>query len=244
LLGFLNWLGALVLGSYTIGSISQDALFASACGFAIVLAAIAAVAHVRRLGHEIVVMQLGFAFITAALALPTELTGGPLIAGWLVLALIAAWVARRTEPRFAVLALLLVLASYGEARIDHDGALAVLACVLVMFAVERGHAAAESAVRPFAIAGVALGLLQLAMLAVPAGYHTVGWVSAAVVLFGIGFALRLINYRWAGFAVLGLTAARLLAVELPLFSPNQRIVTFVLAGVALLGVSYAYSRRE
>jgi hypothetical protein len=244
LLGFLNWLGALVLGSYTIGSISQDALFASACGFAIVLAAIAAVAHVRRLGHEIVVMQLGFAFITAALALPTELTGGPLIAGWLVLAVIAAWVARRTEPRFAVLALVLVLASYGEARIDRDGALAVLACVLVMFAVERGHAAAESAVRPFAIAGVALGLLQLAMLAVPTGYHTVGWVSAAVVLFGIGFALQLINYRWAGFAVLGLTAARLLAVELPLFSPNQRIVTFVLAGVALLAVSYAYSRRE
>ena len=82
------------------------------------------------------------------------------------------------------------------------------------------------------------------MLAVPAGYHTVGWVSAAVVLFGIGFALQLINYRWAGFAVLGLTAARLLAVELPRFSPNQRIVTFVLAGVALLVVSYVYARRE
>ncbi|HEX7700876.1 MAG TPA: hypothetical protein VF403_09145 [Kofleriaceae bacterium] len=245
LLGFLNWLGALVLGGYTIGSISQEALFASACGFAIVIAAIAGIAHVRHLGHEIVVMQLGFALITAALALPIELSGAPLIAGWLVLALIAAWVARRTEPRFAVLALVLVLASYGEARVDHDGVLAVLACVLAMFAVERGHAdAADSSVRPFAIAGVALGLLQLAMLAIPAGYHTVGWVSAAVALFGIGFALQLINYRWAGFAVLGLTAARLLAVELPRFSPNQRIVTFVLAGVALLVVSYVYARRE
>ena len=44
--------------------------------------------------------------------------------------------------------------------------------------------------------------------------------------------------------MLGLTAARLLAVELPRFSPNQRIVTFVLAGVALLVVSYVYARRE
>lgn len=244
LLGFLNWLGALVLGGYTIGSISTDALFASAGGFAVVLAVIAGAAHVRRLGHEIVVMQLGFAFITAALALPIELAGTRLLVGWLVLALIATWVARRTEPRFAVLALLLVLASFGEARIDHEGVVAMVACIVVMFIVERGHAATASSVRPFAIAGVALGLLQLEMIAMPAGYHTVGWVSAAVVLFGIGFALQLITYRWAGFTVLGLTAARLLAVELPLFSANQRIVTFVLAGVALLVVSYVYARRE
>jgi len=33
-------------------------------------------------------------------------------------------------------------------------------------------------------------------------------------------------------------------IELPRFSPDQRIVTFVLAGVALLVVSYVYTRRE
>jgi hypothetical protein len=244
-LGVLNWLGALVLGGYTIAAISPDALFASACGFAGVLAALAGVAHVRRAAHEIVVSQLGFAFVTAALALPTRLTGAPLLAGWLALAAIATWIARRAEPGFAVLALLLVLASYGEVWIDHTGALATLACVLVMVGVERGHADASGArVRGFVIAGVALGLLQLALVATPAGYHTVGWVGAAVVLFGLGFALRVIAYRWAGFAVLGVTACRLAAADLPRFSANQRIVTFVLAGVALLVVSYVYARRE
>ena len=94
------------------------------------------------------------------------------------------------------------------------------------------------------VAGVAVGLLQLALAALPAGYHTVGWVTAAVVLFVLGFALRVTTYRWAGFAVLVLAAGRLLALELPRFSPDQRIVTFVLAGLALLIVSYVYARRE
>jgi len=243
-LGLLNWLGALVLGGVTIASVSREALFASACGFAVVLAALAGIAHLRRAAREIVRLQLGLAFVTAGLAGPVELVGWPLIAGWLALAVIATWIARRADPRFAVLALLLVLASYGEVWLVHGGALAVLACVLVMVAVERGHAdASGSPVRGFAIAAVALGLLQLALAAMPAGYHTVGWVSAAVVLFVLGFALHVVRYRWAGFAVLGLTACRLLAVELPTFSPNQRIVTFVLAGAALLVVSYAYTRR-
>jgi hypothetical protein len=245
LLGFLNWIGALVLGGYTIASISQDALFVSACGFAVVLAALAGVARIRRAAHEIVVLQLGFAFVTAALALATRFVGWPLLAGWLALAVMATWIARRAEPRFAVLALLLVLAAYGKVWIGDDGALSMLACVLVMIAVERGHAdASSSRLRGFVIAGVALGMLQLALVATPAGYHTVGWISVAVVLFVLGFALHVMMYRWAGFAVLGLTACRLVAVELRTFSPNQRIVTFVLAGIAMLVVSYAYARRE
>jgi Predicted membrane protein (DUF2339) len=245
LLGVLNWLGALVLGGYTIASISRDTLFAGACGFAVVLAGLAGLARLRRAAPALWVAQLGFAFVTAALALPIKLTGGALLAGWLALAVIATGIARRAAPRFAVLALLLVLAAYGEVRIDHAGALAVLACVLVMIAVERGHAdASGSPVRGFVIAGVALGLLQLALAATPAGYHTVGWIGAAVVLFALGFALGVVMYRWAGFAVLGLAACRLLAVELPAFSPDQRIVTFVLAGVALLVVSYGYARRD
>ncbi len=245
LLGALNWLGALVLGGATLAAISRDALFAGACGFAIVLAAIAGLARVRRAAHEIVVLHLGFAFVTAAIALPIELVGAPLLAGWLALASIAALIARRSEPRFFGIALLLVLASCGEVHLDHDGVLAMLACVLVMAAVEWGHAdAIDAPTRPFAIAGVALGLLQLATLAIPAGYHIVGWVAAAIVLFAIGFARHIKMYRWAGFAVLGLAACRLLAIELRTFSADERIATFGLAGLALLVVSYVYTRRE
>jgi hypothetical protein len=244
-LGVLNWLGALVLGGYTIAAISQEVLFASACGFAGVLAVLAGIAHIRRAAREVVDVQLGLAFVTAALAWPVRFVDGPLLAGWLVLAVVATWIARRGQPRFAVLALLFVLASYVDVWIQDGGALAVLACVLVMVGVERGHAdASGTRVRAFAIAGVALGLLQLALAVMPAGYLTVGWVGAAVVLFVLGFALRVGTYRWAGFAVLALAACRLLAIELRTFSPDQRIVTFVLGGVALLIVSYVYSRRE
>jgi hypothetical protein len=45
-------------------------------------------------------------------------------------------------------------------------------------------------------------------------------------------------------ARLGLAAARLIAVDLRRFAPDQRILTLVLAGVALLVVSFAYARRE
>ena len=238
LLASLNWIGALVLGSYTLSEMSRDALFTGACSFAIVLAVLAGIAHLRRAANELVALQLLFAFVTAALALPVRFAGWPLLFGWLALAAIATWIARRRDPRFAVLALGLVLASYAEVQIDHDGGPAVLACVLVMFGVERARTSA------YAIAAVALGLVQLALVVMPVGYHTVGWVAAVVILFVLGFALRVIAYRWAAFGVLALTAVRLLIVELPHFTADQRIITFVLAGVALLAVSYAYSRRE
>jgi hypothetical protein len=205
-----------------------------------VLAVIAGLARWRREAHAVIALQLGCAIVTLALALPVELTGWPLRAGWLVLALVATVIARRADVRFTPLALLLVLAAYAE----HGTPAAQLVCVLAMFAVERGHAANESPFRTFAIAGVTLGLLDLALLALPSGFHTLGWVGASFALFAVGFGLELRSYRWAGFAALAASAARLLAIELRTFTPNQRILTFVLAGVAMLSVSFVYARRK
>jgi len=56
--------------------------------------------------------------------------------------------------------------------------------------------------------------------------------------------LRTRAYRWSGFAALALAASRLIAVDARRFSPDQRILTFVLAGIALLAVSFVYARRE
>ena len=246
LLALLNWLGALLLGAHAAAAFSRDALFLGLCGFAGAQLAIAAIARVRRAPGRVVALELGLAFVTLALALPVQFSAGPLLAGWLALALAATAIARRAEPAFSVLALLLVLAGYAAVRVDQLGPVAQLACVLAMVAVERGHAAAErsSVLRTLATAGVALGLLQLALLAVAPGYHTLAWVGAAFALFVLGFALRARAYRWGGFAALALAALRLIAVELRGFSPDQRILTFVLAGVALLVVSFVYARRE
>jgi hypothetical protein len=245
LLAVLNWLGALVLGAHAAAAWSRDTLFLGLCGFAGAQLAIAAIAKLRRAPRSVVALELGLALVTLALALPVQLSGRGLLAGWLVLALVAAAIARRAVPWFTGLALLLGLAGYGVVEIDHLGALAELACVLAMVAVERGHAPAarSSPVRTLAIAGVAIGLLRLALLAVAPGYHTLGWVGAAFVLFALGFALRARTYRWSGFAALALAASRLIAIDLRRFSADQRILTFVLAGVALLVVSFVYARR-
>ncbi len=104
-----------------------------------------------------------------------------------------------------------------------------LLCVLAFFTVERLHARADH-------------LSELASTAVPGGLHTTAWVGAAFVLFAAGFALRSSVYRWSAFGVLAPSVVRLLAVELCVLSPDQRIVTFVLAGVLLLLVSFLYTR--
>jgi hypothetical protein len=220
---------------------SPDIAFAGGCGFAIVLAATAGIARARRAPHQLVVLQLGCALVTLALVVPIEAHGLVLVASWLAIAALATVIARRSEPRFAVLAFVLVLISY---RADAS-LVAQLACVLVMLALERWHVAdaRPSQLRTAAVAGVAYGLVQLATTVMPHGLHTVGWVAAAVVLFGLGFALRAGAYRWSGFAVLGLAAIRLLGIELRTFSANQRILTFVVGGVAMLLVSFVYTRR-
>jgi hypothetical protein len=245
LLAALNWLGALVLGAHAAAAWSRDTLFLGLCGFAGAQLAIAAIAQLRRAPRGVVALELGLALVTLALALPVQLSAAPLLAGWLALALVAAAIAYRAVPWFAGLALLLVLAGHGVVETSHLGALAELACVIAMIAVERGHAPAtrSSPVRTLAIAGVALGLLRLALLVVASGYHTLGWVGAAFVLFALGFALRARTYRWAGFAALGLAASRLIVIDLRRFSADQRILTFVLAGIALLVVSFVYARR-
>jgi hypothetical protein len=246
LLALLNWLGALLIGAHAAAAFSHRTLFLGLCGFAGVQLTVAVTAKLRRAPPGVTALELGLALVTLALALPAQLSASPLLAGWLALALAATAIARRAAPSFAILALLLVLAGYGVVQVSHLGTLAQLACVLAMVAVERGHApAARSApLRTLAITGVAAGLLLLAQVAVPRGYHTLAWVGAGFVLFALGFALRARAYRWSGFAALALAASRLVAVDLRRFSPGQRILTFVLAGIALLVVSFVYARRE
>lgn len=246
LLALLNWLGALLLGAHAAAAFSYRTLFFGVCGFACVQLGVAAIAKLRRAPPSVATLELGLALVTFALALPIQLSAVPLLAGWLALALVATAIARRAAPSFAILALLLVLAGYGVVQVSHLGTLAHLACVLAMVAVERSHApAAHSALlRTLATAGVAVGLLLLAQVTVPPGYHTLAWVGSGFVLFALGFALRARAYRWSGFAALALAASRLIAIDLRRFSPDQRILTFVLAGIALLVVSFVYARRE
>ena len=91
---------------------------------------------------------------------------------------------------------------------------------------------------------IAFGLLELSTTVTPLGFHTLGYVGAAIAMFALGFALRVVVYRWAAFGVLVLAAGRLASHELRYFPANQRIWTFLVAGVAMLAISFVYSARQ
>jgi len=124
------------------------------------------------------------------------------------------------------------------------GATVQLVSALAFFVAERLQPPSDRAPAPrtLFIAGSAVGLLRFTFAVVPAGFATLGWVAVAFALFATGFALHSSRYRWAGFAVLALAALHVAVVDLAHLSANQRILTFVGAGILLLVVSFIYTR--
>lgn len=244
-LSLLDWLGMLALGSYAVRDVSHDWLFALLCAIAAVQLALAALARIRNSPRGFAALQLALALVTLALALPVRFDGWPLVAGWIALGLAAAAAARASAlPALGWIALAILVLTQGYPRTADLGAAAQLVSALAFLAAERLHPASDDRLTPrvLLIAGVVVALVRCIGLAVPAGFATLGWVGMAFVLFAIGFALRGSRYRWGGFAVLAAAAARVLAVDLRHLSANQRILTFVVAGVLLLVISFIYTR--
>jgi hypothetical protein len=239
-LALLDGLGAIGLGSFALRG-HPHALCWFLGAFALAHALLAVLARARNAAPMVVAVLAGIAIVTGACALPLELAGVQLVAGFLALAAVATVIARRASTDgFGSLALVLLLA----AEVTSHGLAAHLVVALAWFAVERCHAAAarSSTLRTLLTAGVAIALIELVPALVPAGFHAIAWVAVAFVMFAIGFAIRVAAYRWAGFGVLAIAAIRLLLVELAHLSALQRIVTFVIGGVLLLAVSFVYAR--
>jgi hypothetical protein len=258
-IAILNWFGALAIGSFALRDDGADTVFACVATLAVVHAGLAAVARARRAQPTFVATLLALAVTTMALALPLELHRSELLAGWLVLAIAAVAISRVSSwSSFGVLGVAIAAAANLLAHWElSDGAR--LACVLVWLVIERVLAYApvrlEAALTPpvqsppapttsgLVIACAAISMGDFAVAAMPDHFAIAG-VLVACVLFGIGFATRVATYRWAAFAALAVTALRFVTDELPGMSAGERIATFVVAGAALLGVSYVYTRRR
>jgi len=246
-LSLLNWLGMLALGSYELWDLARTSLFGFLCVLALAHVALAVLARRRSAPRLFIALQLALAIGTLALALPVQLDGWPLLAGWIALGLTSAFTSRRAEvPAFSLGALAILACVLFHNQYEGLGAGAQLVAALAFLATERLHRAGDrdSLPRNLAVAGVAAGLLACGDAAPPPGLETLGWVGAASLMFTTGFVLRTSPYRWAAFGVLALAALRVLAVDLGELSANQRILTFVGAGVVLLVVSFAYTRRR
>jgi uncharacterized membrane protein len=240
-----NWLGMLLLGSYALRAAPHDWLFAFLCAFAVTHAGLAALARIRNAARSFVALQLALAIVTLALALPVRLHAWPLVAGWLALALVTAGTARVARtPAFGWLSLAILAVVQCDLAFRDLGVTAQLVCAGAFFVAERLHPSSDARPVPrmLFIAGAAAALLRTTAQALPAGSVTLGWVGVAFLLFAIGFVLRSSRYRWGGFGVLALAAVRVAAVDLGHLSANQRILTFVGAGVLLLVISFIYTR--
>ena len=244
-LSLLNWLGMLTLGAYAVRSLPHDWLFVFLSSLAIAHVAIAALARIRRAPPVFVAVQVALAIIALALALPVRLDGWPLVSGWIALALTASVTARRAAaPAFAWVALAILAVVQWYPAFRELGAAVPLAAALASLVAEQLQPATDTDPVPriLFVASATAGSLRATVATVPAGFETLGWVGIAFVLFAVGFALHSSRYRWAGFGVLGLAAVRVAAVDLAHLSSDQRILTFVVAGVLLLVISFIYTR--
>jgi uncharacterized membrane protein len=69
------------------------------------------------------------------------------------------------------------------------------------------------------------------------------WAIFAAILVGFGLRKRDSFMRWEGLGLIILTAGKVLLLDLSFLDLGYRVISAVLVGVALIGVSYVYQRR-
>ena len=243
-----NATGLTVLGAFELRAVggALSSLF-TVVALAHLASALIAAWRDRTL-RELADVYLAIAAAAATFACWSRPNGVPFA---IVLALIAAATALAARLRasqwLAFIAIRIILSGLVRPPLLHPAPWSLLAfAVAALFGAEVVRSAPALA-RKGPLGGgyalvLALDLLRLASAVAPDGFETVAWTLAAVTLFLAGFLRAERQYRYAGFAALGLTAIRLLFVDLRTLGPNLRVVTFLSLGVLLLAVGYAYTR--
>jgi uncharacterized membrane protein len=77
---------------------------------------------------------------------------------------------------------------------------------------------------------------------VPEGYRALSWVGIAMFYYVMNFLIRNQKYRWMGHLTLVLTVFYVVFVGLRHLEPTYRIVSLLVLGVVLIGVSLFFTR--
>jgi hypothetical protein len=85
-------------------------------------------------------------------------------------------------------------------------------------------------------------LTVLLALEVPKGLVTVAWGVEAVAVFLLALAVGQRSYRLSGLGLLLLCVGKIVVLDVRNLQPRDRYLTFILLGMALLGVSFLYTR--
>jgi hypothetical protein len=73
---------------------------------------------------------------------------------------------------------------------------------------------------------------------------TIAWTLSASALLAAGFAWRQRTWRFAALGLFGLTAGKLLVIDMADAQQLTRIASFAVLGMVLIGAAYAYHRLE
>jgi uncharacterized membrane protein len=250
----LNWVGLLSLGTLEVARWDEPRLFTFFVLVAVAQGVGAGVGRLRGAPSALLQAYLATAVLTLALGLPQHYEDNTaLVRAWTVVGLVAGLAGRALGAgALQVVGVGILYVALGATWLPPSGRAVLFATLVVSFAlVERASVARTDRLPPplegsrravlqfFCAAGAGLALLWLLGELMPQELTTLGWGVAAFGLFALGFAVRERWYRLVGLAVLAVTLARLLFVDLP---PDQRPVTYILIGVMLLAVSYVYTR--
>jgi hypothetical protein len=85
-------------------------------------------------------------------------------------------------------------------------------------------------------------LTVLLELEVPKGMVTVAWGVEAVAIFLLALAVGQRSYRLSGLGLLLLCVGKIVVHDVWGLHPRDRYLTFIVLGIALLGVSFLYTR--
>jgi uncharacterized membrane protein len=84
------------------------------------------------------------------------------------------------------------------------------------------------------------GLLYLELRAY--GMSTVGWGAEAVAVFLFALVVKERSFRLSALMLLLICVAKIVFVDVSGLAPRDRYLTFIVLGIALLSVSFLYTR--
>jgi uncharacterized membrane protein len=128
-----------------------------------------------------------------------------------------------------------------------------------------GRRSGQLSARAQAVATIALNVLALVALSreVQAGFHpaqasaplvtgtasaareftySAVWMGYGALVVLAGFALRWTLLRWQALVILGVTVVKVFVYDLSTLDPGYRILSFIVLGVLLMAISFAYQR--
>ncbi len=79
---------------------------------------------------------------------------------------------------------------------------------------------------------------------VPNDYISLSWLAVAIVYYVISVILKNAKYRWMALLTFLLTALYLIIIGIIKLEPVFRIISFLILGIVLLAISFAYARTK